>query len=109
MRSFFWRKCGYAVGISIVLAVLSGCGNQRTSTPVGYHYDVKGQQGSWQNGYGSAFTATAGNNSVTVEDATLTVNGKNYGTLQSGDKISVDVEGKVEVNGAARSPQHPPK
>ena len=41
---------------------------------------------------------------MVIKDGRLTVNGKDHGAVKSGDKVRVDEDGNVTVNGEARQP-----
>jgi hypothetical protein len=44
----------------------------------------------------------AGGNKLTVDKGKLTFNGKEHGTLKAGDRVRVDREGRLTVNGEPR-------
>jgi hypothetical protein len=47
---------------------------------------------------------TLGGFRVQVEDEQITINGKKYGRLRPGDKVLIELDGQVLVNGIVREP-----
>src|SRR5271166_434599 len=89
--------------LTLALVVAAGCSQSSSTTSAArYKYEVRGASGTYSNGEAENFTVTGDQNAVSVQGGRLTVNGKGYGALNSGDSIVVDQSGKVTVNGAAR-------
>src|SRR5262249_26804221 len=98
--------------IALLGAILTGCSRPSQTAPTAtaqpaasYKYEVRGANGACQRGEAEAFTVTAGQNTVSVQNGRLVVNGNGYGLLRDGDSIAVDESGKVTVNGALQSPE----
>jgi hypothetical protein len=102
----------------IVLALaLAGCGCTKTPAPATTP-ELSGSQGSSQGiswtmrGHGDVksiakpdgFEASIGQNKLEVKGDKLYFNGKEYGTVKSGDEIVLDENGTLTVNGEKREP-----
>jgi hypothetical protein len=103
------------VGLLLAAALAAGC-SRSNPTPTAaapgpesavgpsYSYEVRGE-GAVSHGTASEpLSVSAGKNALTIKDGRLTVNGKDYGTVKSGDSIVVDRDGQVSINGAKREP-----
>src|SRR4051812_10563909 len=90
--------------------LLAGCGKKPAPTPAEapppaiYSLEVRSETGSSQAGLPAKADVTLGVFRVQVENGQLTVNGKNYGKLQPGDKVLVEKDGEVVVNLNVREP-----
>ena len=97
-----------------LLIVLVGClmmaiscsHSKTTSVPpkASYSYEVRGE-GSASAGMGQTANTESGKNRLEIKNGQLTVNGDSYGSLANGDKVLVELDGRVFVNGEARQPK----
>lgn len=96
--------------IVISLAVLSitvGCGGPTApSTPVPsfeVSWEFIGDDGNFAKGSGGGGSLRVGDNTLEIKDQQVFVNGKLYGPLRDGDKVKVDPDGSLFVNGEKRT------
>ena len=71
----------------------------------GITYELPFQRSSTTNVSSDSFSFTGDSLSITESGGHLTVNGKNYGSVKSGDTVEIDQTGAVTVNGAPRTTQ----
>jgi hypothetical protein len=109
------KRCLLAT-VSVFLSLPPGCSGPSGPTPAaaapswakgtvdGVSCEVRGDA----DGGSSSFVSegyrefTAGRNKLRVQDGRITANGKEYGSVKSGDTVLLDVDGTVTVNGAKR-------
>lgn len=101
------RLAGLAVGF----ATLSGCGNPPAATPpappaapAGISYELRGEAGGNVAGVAETFSANVGNRTLEVKDGRVRANGRDYGPVKGGDKVLLDRDGKLYVNGTEVKP-----
>jgi hypothetical protein len=72
--------------------------------PTDISWEVRGE-GSTSMGSGESVEASAGKNKLVVKDGHVTANGKDGGQVKGGDKILLDRDGQLYVNGVKRETQ----
>ena len=87
--------------IPFTLASSAGCGGS-TATPAAITWEVRGESGGVAVGAGEYGTASAGDNKLGVGNGRLTANGGDGGEVKAGDKVVLDKDGQLYVNGVKR-------
>ena len=82
----------------------SGTGSSRVQTR-GITYELPIQKSSSTTVSGDSFSFTGDSLSITESGGQLTVNGKNYGSVKSGDTVMIDQTGAFSVNRTPRTTQ----
>ena len=97
-------RCGRAWALAVALAGLAGCRGSSApqAAPVAVTWEVRGPDGGLVVGAGEDGTATVGTHTLVVRNGRLTANGKDGGAVKAGDKILLDKDGQLYVNGVRR-------
>jgi hypothetical protein len=72
------------------------------AVPAQYSWEVRSETGQFAYGGGNSGSIQVDKGSLEVRDGKVTANGKDGGTLKPGDKVVLDKDGKLFVNGEER-------
>jgi hypothetical protein len=105
-------KMGALVGSLLLSLFVLGCGKappaERDSSRVvvnGVEYTIAGARENNVDVVNGELRYSGGGLTVSARGGRLTVNGKRYGPVRAGDRVAVDREGTVTVNGGRREPE----
>src|SRR5947209_7615045 len=99
------------VAVAVFLSVLPGCNvssgpapgatgpSWAKGTAEGVSCEVRGQGDSSSFAGQDYHEFTAGKNKLRVQGGRVTANGKEYGSVKSGDSVLLDTDGTVSING----------
>jgi hypothetical protein len=95
-----------ALLVGVVMLLGPGC-DKGSSTgpptvPAQYSWEVRSETGQFAYGGGNSGSIQVDKGSLEVRDGKVTANGKDGGTLKPGDKVVLDKDGKLFVNGEER-------
>jgi hypothetical protein len=93
--------CRRALAAILLLAVaLMGCSPAARPT---VNYEVRGEDGGGTiTGRSDEGVHTAGKNRLQIKDGRILANEKDFGAVKEGDKVVLDKDGRVFVNGEER-------
>jgi hypothetical protein len=100
------NKCStFARRAAALLAIaLAGCGGDPGATDPTLVV-IEGPRGNiLRAGVDSSESGRVDDVAVVVNHGQLRLNGKSYGKVEPGNKVKIDTEGKVFINGASRAP-----
>ena len=98
------RRLSVCLVPSVLIFLSSGCARPAVQAPMpGYQYEVRGEDGSSNQGMAEELDVTAGKNRLRIKDGNVTANGKAYGSVERGDSVLLDRDGTLSVNGEQRS------
>jgi hypothetical protein len=96
-------RVGLMLTFAIALVAPAGCGGSATApAAAAISWEVRGDSGGVAVGAGEGGTAQAGNNKLVIANGRLTANGKDAGEFKNGDKVLLDKDGQIYVNGEKR-------